>query len=325
MIDCTFTAPHVKEYMITLFKCLFCFRDKRLMEYLEARVLGLSERARRCLASFGAVHGIRSGGDWASGSHDAGNVIYASVWEAWKAELPQHACWYARSVTNVNSAGNILEGVMGAAWIWQHRKAALQDAASFHSMLVAENLTAFHDIVTDAFLSEVAQVGSGLVDWVPWLEQAILSYEAIYSLHPGMQCTRKTYDAARQYTHLEAVRLGHPDGWLFIREGRFPEPRPVLRDGAETDSTAAPEVEDQPSVPGEDTEDDSVPGEDASAPMEDTTFSADFMRGWLTGFNDAELITLREILEEEEERRQRAAATAAADAMRDAAEPEPPM
>ena len=129
----------------------------------------------------------------------------------------------------------------------------------------------------------------------------------------------------RQYTHLDAVRLGHPDGWLFIREGRFREPRLVLRDGAETDSTAAPEVEDQPSVPGEDTEDDSVPGEDASAPMEDTTFSADFMRGWLTGFNDAELITLREILEEEEERRQRAAATAAADAMRAAAEPEPPM
>ena len=65
--------------------------------------------------------------------------------------------------------------------------------------------------------------------------------------------------------------------------------------------------------------------------MEDTTFSADFMRGWLTGFNDAELITLREILEEEEERRQRAAATAAADAMRAAtamladAEPEPPF
>ena len=64
-----------------------------------------------------------------------------------------------------------------------------------HLMLEAENLSYFHDIVTDAFLSEVAQVGSGLVDWVPWLEQAILSYEAIYSLHPGMQCTRKTCEA----------------------------------------------------------------------------------------------------------------------------------
>ena len=49
-------------------------------------------------------------------------------------------------------------------------------------MLEAENLSYFHDIVTDAFL----------FDWVPWLESAVLSYEAIYSLHPGMQCTRKT-------------------------------------------------------------------------------------------------------------------------------------
>ena len=81
-------------------------------------------------------------------------------------------------------------------------------------MLEAENLSYFHDIVTDAFL----------LDWVPWLETAVLSYEAIYSLHPGMQCTRKTYDAARQLTHLDAVRLGHPDGWLFIREGRFLQP-----------------------------------------------------------------------------------------------------
>ena len=52
-------------------------------------------------------------------------------------------------------------------------------------MLEAENLSYFHDIVTDAFL----------FDWVPWLESAVLSYQAIYSLHPGMQCTRKTCEA----------------------------------------------------------------------------------------------------------------------------------
>ena len=109
MIDCTFTAPHVKEHMITLFKCLFCFRDERLMEYLEARVLGLSERARRCLASFGAVHGIRSGRDWASCSHDAGTCDLRECVGGLE----------GRSVTNTNSAGNILEAVMGAAWIWQ--------------------------------------------------------------------------------------------------------------------------------------------------------------------------------------------------------------
>ena len=322
VIDCTFTAPHVRGHMMTLFKCILCFRDARLMEFLEARVLGLSERARRCLASFGAVHGFRSGPEWASSSHDAGNVCYAGVWEAWKAELPHDACWHARRVTNANSAGNILEGVMGAVWIWQHRRPTLQDAASFHLMLEAEKLTYFHDIVTDAFLSAVAQVGSNLVDWVPWLESAVLSYEAIYSLHPGMQCTRKTYDPARQYTHLDAVRLGHPDGWPFIREGCFP--RPARRGGTDTDSAAAPEVVDQPSVPGAD---DPVPGADASVPVVDTTLSADFMRGWVTGHTDEELIILREILAEEIERRA-SARRAVPVTMRAAtaiAEPEPPL
>ena len=105
MIDCTFTAPHVRGHMITLFKCLFCFRDARLMEYLEARVLGLSERTRRCLASFGAVQRPRVG-------------FLQS--RRWKCVL--RGCvggLEGRGVTSANSAGNILEAVMGAAWIWQ--------------------------------------------------------------------------------------------------------------------------------------------------------------------------------------------------------------
>ena len=62
--------------------------------------------------------------------------------------------------------------------------------------------------------------------------------------------------------------------------------------------------------------------------MVDTTFSADFMRGWVTGHTDAELNILREILAEEVERRasaRRAVPVTMRAATAMLAEPEPPL
>ena len=94
-------------------------------------------------------------------------------------------------------------------------------------MLAAEELDTYNDVVSDAFLSKVITVGSILRPWIPWLERAILSYDAIYRLHPEMHCTRKAYNMhhERLFTHFEAVRFGHPHGWHFIRSGRLPVPR----------------------------------------------------------------------------------------------------
>ena len=203
---------------------------------METEILGLSNRERKCLASFGAVHGLASGHDWASRSVDHGHVIYAGVWEAWKAELLLHAYPMATNIVNAVSAGKVIEAMMGATWLSEHECSrgasqpatgassggALRDTTSFRRLLAAEELDTYNDVVSDAFLSKVVTVGSILRPWIPWLERAILSYDAIYRLHPEMHCTRRTYDANIQFMHFEAVRLGHPRGWPFHNTGRFP-------------------------------------------------------------------------------------------------------
>ena len=182
-----------------------------------------------CLASFGAVNGMASGRDWASLSLDAGNAVYAGVWEAWKAELDWQACPTAASISNVNTAGNVLEAMMGAAWLSEFEGpaagGALRDAASFLHLLAVEKLHHFNDVVSNGFLFNVINLGAILQPWIPLLECAILAYAAIYREHPGMHCTRKTYDPEIQYKHFEAVRLGHPDGWEFHTNGSPPAPR----------------------------------------------------------------------------------------------------
>jgi len=196
------------------------------MGLVETKILGLSNRERKCLASFGAVHGLASGHDWASRSVDHGHVIYAGAWEAWKAELPLHAYPMATNIVNVVSAGNVIEAMMGATWLSEHEcsrgasqpatsassGAALLDTTSFRRLLAAEQLNTYNDVVSDAFLFRVITVGSSLRPWIPWLERAILTYDNIYRLSPQMHCTRKTYDAETQFMKFEAVRLWHLRG-----------------------------------------------------------------------------------------------------------------
>ena len=231
-----FTVPAAREHMESFFECVFRFRNAGLMGFLETEILGLSNRERRCLASFGAVHGLASGQDWASRNLDHGNVIYASVWEAWKAELPPDAYPTATSITRAFNAGNVIEAMMGIVWLSEHEGpamasgaasstrgasqpatgassgGALRDAASFRRLLAAEQLNTYNDVVSDAFLFRVITVGSSLRPWIPWLERAIGSYDNIYGLSPQMHCTRKTYDAETQFMNFEAVRLWHLRG-----------------------------------------------------------------------------------------------------------------
>ena len=108
------TAPAMRAHMESFLECVFRLRDAGLMGFVDTEILGLSNRERKCLASFGAVHGLASGHDWASRSVDHGNVIYAGAWEAWKAELPLHAYPMATNIVNVVSAGNVIEAMMGA-------------------------------------------------------------------------------------------------------------------------------------------------------------------------------------------------------------------
>ena len=94
--------------------------DQKTMQFVETHLLQLHERVRRLFSHFGAVRALAAGHLWPQLSYDATNVVYASVWELWKLEERSERFPYCRSITNVKSAGNIVEALLGIAWICRH-------------------------------------------------------------------------------------------------------------------------------------------------------------------------------------------------------------
>ena len=140
------TRPHLQQFLATI----HVFLDAHLMEYVERTLLSLSERQRRCLASFGAVNGL-SCPNFARSGTDRLNVIYASVWEVWKGEVPTHVGPVAVTVTHACSAGNVIEAMMGAGWLYAYDGqcvGGLSDAASFSRTLRAAGFAYFCDVST---------------------------------------------------------------------------------------------------------------------------------------------------------------------------------
>ena len=130
------------------------------MGFVERNLLPLLEVERRLLSHYGAVHGLAAGGMWLTNSHDATNGIYGAVWEYWKMDTDSRKFPYCHSITNSNTAGNLLEAIMGLAWIHQHHCGDM-DALSV-SRACEDNVTRF-----------VREWGLAMCAWVPVLEDAI--------------------------------------------------------------------------------------------------------------------------------------------------------
>ena len=94
--------------------------DQKTMQFVETHLLQLHERVRRLFSHFGAVRALAAGHLWPQLSYDATNVVYASVWELWKLEERSKRFPHCRSITNPKSAGNIVEALLGIAWICRH-------------------------------------------------------------------------------------------------------------------------------------------------------------------------------------------------------------
>jgi len=105
-----YTHPRMRELFMYFEASIQLMVKGKLMDFVEHRLLSLSNRERRLLASYGAV---RSGGDW----FDANNVIYAQVFEYWKSQEVWNRFSSCRQVTELNSAGNIMEAILGTAWL----------------------------------------------------------------------------------------------------------------------------------------------------------------------------------------------------------------
>ena len=112
--------PAAQRGLQYLFTAVGDMVDLKIMQFVETNLLQLPERVRRLFSHFGAVRGLDAGYLWAHYSHDATNVVYASVWELWKLEEVSGRFPICRSITNVNTAGNVVEALLGIAWIFRY-------------------------------------------------------------------------------------------------------------------------------------------------------------------------------------------------------------
>ena len=118
--------PACQRGLQDLFTAVYHMRDLKMMQWVETKLLNLPEIVRRLFSHFGAVRGYGAGHLWRIYSYDATNVVYASVWELWKLEERSGRFPYCRSITNVNIAGNIVEALLGIAWILSTNRQAIR-------------------------------------------------------------------------------------------------------------------------------------------------------------------------------------------------------
>jgi hypothetical protein len=112
-----------------------------LMAFVENHLLHLPQIVRRLFSHYGVVGGCLSRHQWEESSYDATNVIYSSMWEYWKGTC--------RSNTQLNNVGNIVEVLLGVAWIHLHHHDmdlawccldTHQDSVVYHGCFFGDNI-----------------------------------------------------------------------------------------------------------------------------------------------------------------------------------------
>jgi hypothetical protein len=194
------------------------------MFYVEKNLLQLSKRARRCLSHYGAQNGLSAGYCWETKSHDATNVIYAGVWEAWKDAEHFQAYPRCRNITSVNNAGNTMKGVLGVARLQVYERGDIASEAVLRRRLAHDEMHTYMGVAAEVF-NFLCSYGSEPVRWVRTLEVGLEGYTEVCNACPWIQCTTKGYNYVRQRRHIDALQLGFPSGSPFIRLGLDPHPR----------------------------------------------------------------------------------------------------
>jgi hypothetical protein len=191
----------------------------RFMDYVETKLLQLSEGARSCLSHYGAQNGLSAGYSWQTKSYDATNVIYAGVWEAWKDVEHFQAYPRCRKVTAVNDAGKTMEAVLGVAWLQVHGRGDL--APELRQRLDDDQMHAFSDVAAEVF-NFVLSDGLEPVRWVLTLERGLKGYNEVWNACPWIRCTTEGYNSVCQRKHIEALHFGFASGTPFIKRGVDP-------------------------------------------------------------------------------------------------------
>ena len=204
--NCSNAYPEAKQGLVKLELAMCMMTRGGLMNFMEHYVAQLPEKVRRLLSHYGAVSGLGAGHSWIVQSHDAMNVIYSTVWEHWKGEEACGRFPWCRSIINWNTAGNLLECLMGVGFIHVHH----HEGQVLNEISVTETE---HEEAQDF----VRAFGSTIVEWVPIVELAILGVESVWNACPWIQTTKGAYKIQLMLDHLHALRFGFISGYPFFR------------------------------------------------------------------------------------------------------------
>jgi hypothetical protein len=206
--NCSIGLPSAQPGLQALVVAVDEMINANLLEIVEDHLLCLNEKTRRLLSYYGAVGCCLADQEWAERSYDATHVIYASVWEYWKGEGHWSRFPGCASITNWNSAGNIIEALLGVAWIHIHHRQG-QD-------LDAIQVSDFQQEQAWGF---VRAWGAKCAACAPILEHAIIGMNKVWEACPWIQTSKADYNCELVQTHLEALRLGFPSGVPFYVRG----------------------------------------------------------------------------------------------------------
>jgi hypothetical protein len=221
--NCGGAFPGARNGLVKLEFAISALVSCRALAWVENRLLRLSDKSRRCLAMHGAIYGCKAGLEWKKHSEDFTNAIYAGMWEYWKSEERKHP--YCENITGCNTAGNVVEALMGVAWL--HLHGDLVSVDEFRTSLLSHDLDAYEVVAGDvfSFLKEHEHQSVGPVSWITFVEEAVIGYKEVWKACPWIQCSKSGYVADLQLCHVEALRLGHVSGFPFHMRNRWPPTR----------------------------------------------------------------------------------------------------
>ena len=199
-VNCSDAYPAAQPGLQALDLAVGVMVSGNLMAFVENHLLGLPESVCRLLSHYSAVGGCLAGHQWEERSHDATNVIYAMVWEYWKGE--EHFLKFP--TCNSITAGNIVEALLGVAWIHLHHN----EGQDLDALLVS-------DALKEKASQFVRDWGSKCAAWEPVLEHAINGVHRVWEACPWVQTSKAAYNPELMQKHLQALRLGFPSGLPF--------------------------------------------------------------------------------------------------------------
>ena len=199
------------------------------MDFIEDKIVeGLCREPRKVLSRYGAVGAVAAGHQWHTESFDPTNVIFAMVWEFWLQESHHEKFQSCRNITNCVTAGDILECIMGSAWLWkchnqevsERMKAFRKCSASTSCWTYTTSTGDLSDVLSDHEACKfVTAHGLQCGKIVPFLEEAVNAMLAIWKQCPQIQCTRANYNHKLAQSHLDALELGFVSGTPFYDAG----------------------------------------------------------------------------------------------------------